>query len=207
MKQLLIFPYSGTGLEALDCLGDRWDCVGFVSDDLTIIGQKMYGITVYSRDVIKKYSKASILAVNGSPSSFRKREEIINSLQISRERFATVIHPSSNISTSAKIGINVLIMAGAVITFNANIGNHVVVLPNTVIHHDSQIGDYTLIAGNATIAGNVIVGKNCYIGASSSIKNEIHVADYTLVGMGANVISSNYQPDVLVGNPAKPLSS
>ncbi len=95
-------------------------------------------------------------------------------------------------------------MAGVVITANANIGNHVVVLPNTVIHHDAVIKDFTLIAANCTLAGSVVIAANCYIGASSSIKNGVSLNERTLVGIGANVILTAEEPEiVLVGNPAK----
>jgi len=204
MKDLLIFPYSGTAIEALDCLGDKWRCIGFMSDDPNIIGRKVYGIEVYDRSALAKFASAKVLAVHGSPSSYLKRSEILSSLDISHNRFATVIHPKASIGNYVQLGHNVLIMAGVVLTSNAIVNNHVIILPNSVIHHDSVIGELTLIAANVTIAGNVSVGSNCYIGASSSIKNNVSLGPKILVGMGANVISSYGEKITLIGNPAKP---
>ncbi len=205
MEDLLIFPYSGTAIEALDCLGGQWNCVGFISDDENVVGKEFFEVKVYSRQALNDFPGAKVLAVHGSPSSFLKRQNILESLEVSHDRLATVIHPNASVSKRAKVGKNVLIMAGVVITSNATVGNHIVILPNTVIHHDSTVGDLTLIGANATIAGNVTVGKNCYIGAASSIKNGISLGENVLVGIGANVISNFSNGQKIIGNPAKPL--
>jgi sugar O-acyltransferase (sialic acid O-acetyltransferase NeuD family) len=203
MEEIIIFPYSGTAIEALDCLNDNQKCIGFVSDDDNVIGKSFFGIEVYSRTIFDKHPNARVLAVNGSPTSYLKRKEIIDSLKIEKERFCSIIHPKANVSKNATIGYNVLIMGGVVITANANIGNNICILPNSVVHHGSSIGDYTLIAANATICGDVVVEENCYIGAASSIKNGLSIGQNTLVGIGANVVNTIESGKKVVGNPAK----
>jgi sugar O-acyltransferase (sialic acid O-acetyltransferase NeuD family) len=203
MEDIIIFPYSGTAIEALDCLNGNQRCVGFISDDENLIGKSFFGIEVYSREILIKLTKAKVLAVNGSPTSYLKRKEIIDSLKIEKKRFCNLIHPKASVSKNATIGYNVLIMAGVVITANAIIGNHICILPNTVIHHDSVINNYTLIAANNTICGNVLIGENCYIGAASSIKNGITVGTKTIVGIGSNIVKSVGENAIIKGNPAK----
>lgn len=202
MEDLLIFPYSGTAIEALDCLNDEWNCIGFISDDTCFIGKKFFGIEVFGRKALKDFPNAYVLTVHGSPTSYLKRQEIINSLLIDSSRFATVIHKKATVSTYAQIGVNVLIMAGTVITANAVIGNHVIILPNSVIHHDSVVGDFTLIAASVTVAGNVTIRNNCYLGAASSYKNGITIGKDSMIGIGTNVIKSFPEKSKLVGNPA-----
>jgi len=204
MEDLLLFPFSGTAMEALDCLGTEWNPAGFISDDAALQGTTAFGIPVYDRSAFERFAAAKVLAVHGSPSSYRRREAIIGGLGLPPERFATVVHPRASVGTGVKLGRNVLIMAGVVITANAAIGDHVIILPNSVVHHDSQVGDLTLVAANVTVAGNVRIGKNCYIGAASSLKNGISLGDRGLVGMAANVVASWPEDVVLVGNPAKP---
>jgi sugar O-acyltransferase (sialic acid O-acetyltransferase NeuD family) len=205
MQKLLIFPYSGTGIEALDCLGDEWDCIGFITDDESQIGKELFNIKVYSRKALEDFPEAMILAVNGSPTSYLNRQKVIKALNIPSNRFARVIHKNASVSKLASIGYNVLIMAGAVITANAEIANHVIILPNSVVHHDSIIEEYTLVAGNVIVAGNVTIGRNCYLGAGSSIKNGISIHPNSLIGIGANVIQTTSESCVLIGNPAKVL--
>lgn len=203
MEKLIIFPFNGNGLEALDCIQGQYELVGFVDDITEKQGKTKYGFEVFNRDILEKYKEAKILAVPGSPQSFKFRQESINSLHISWNRYATVIHPNASVSPFAYIGKNVLIMAGVVITSNAIISNHVCILPNSVIHHDTIIGDWTFIGSNVLIAGNVSVGENCYIASGSNIINGITIGNSSLIGMGTNLLKSIPSNSKYVGNPAK----
>lgn len=205
MKDLLIFPFSGTGLEALDCLGNEYNCIGFVTDDQKLIGTEKFGIPILGRNAFSDFPNAQVIAVPGSPVSFLHRVDIIENLNVDKERLATIIHPKASVSSNANIGKNVLIMAGVVITSNAIIKDNVCILPNSVIHHDSIIGAYTLISSNATIAGNVEIGDNCYIGAASSIINGITIGEKSLIGIGSNVIRACSPSSKIAGNPSKNL--
>jgi sugar O-acyltransferase (sialic acid O-acetyltransferase NeuD family) len=184
---LLIFPRNGNGVEALDCLGDVWRLAGFVDDTPEKQGVDAHGHRVFGRAV----------------TSYRSRRSVVESLGLNADRFARVIHPAARVSSLARIGHNVLIMAGAVITSNAVIGNHVCILPNTVIHHDVMIGDWTLIGSNVTIAGHTTVGENCYIGSGTSVMNGLRLGDRCLVGLGSNIIRSVAAEAKVVGNPSR----
>lgn len=201
MDQLFIFPFNGNGLEALSSVKDKFKFLGFIDDNEEKIGLNKMGFKVFNREILKKYPQAKILAVPGSPSSYKLRDQIISGINKDIIKFPKVINQNAYISPLAKIGYNVLIMTGVVITANAIIGNHVCILPNTVIHHDSSIGDYSLIGSNVTIAGNSSIGKKCYIGSCSSIINNIVVEDSCLIGMGTNVIKSVSEKSIIVGNP------
>ena len=206
MKKILIFPCNGNGIEALSCMPDDVEVIGFVDDTKEKQGTVVFGVKVYSREAFALFPDAMVIGVPGSPTSFMKRAEVIQSLGISQDRFATVIHPRATVSKFAVIGSNVLIMAGAVLTANCTIGDHVCILPNTVIHHDSEIGEYTLIGSNVTVAGFVRIGANCYIGSGSSVINGIYIGQRVLIGMGSNVIRSVDSDLRMVGNPARLLS-
>jgi sugar O-acyltransferase (sialic acid O-acetyltransferase NeuD family) len=203
MENLLIFPFNGNGLEALDCVKNQFKFIGFIDDAKEKQGEHSLGFRVFGRDMLLQFPKAKMIAVPGSPSSYAMRSKIIAKLNINHDRFATLIHPTASVSPFAKIGYNTLIMAGVVITANSVIGNHVCVLPNTVIHHDSNIGDYSLIGSNVTVAGNTTVGSYCYIGSGTSIINGITIGNNSLVGIGSNVIKSTPAASKIAGNPAK----
>jgi sugar O-acyltransferase (sialic acid O-acetyltransferase NeuD family) len=202
-QKLLLFPCNGNAVEAVDCLGPEYECIGFMDDDPGKLGYHPSGLTVYSRDALGRYPEALVLAVPGSPTSYRNRPEIISGLGVPETRFARVIHPSAHIGAHAIVGYNTLLMAGVVVTSNARLGNHVCVLPNSVVHHDSVVGDYTLIGSNVTVAGRVSLGRNCYIGSGASIIQGIEVGDGSLIGMGSNVIRPVPPFTKVVGNPAR----
>lgn len=204
-KKLVIFPFNGNGIEALDCIRfEKYDFLGFIDDDLRKNSSEH---KIFSRDILKIDDDLYILAVPGSPNSFLERKHIIASLSIRGEnRFITAIHPRATIGRNVQIGINCLVMAGAVLTSNSKLGDHVCILPNSVIHHDSKIGDYSLIGSNVTIAGQTTIGNNCYIGSGTNIINGINVGDRSLVGLGSNILKDVEEGSKMVGNPARDLN-
>ncbi len=205
MTRLLIFPYNGNAIEALDCLGEAYEFIGFIDDAPQKHGTNQYGHAVWNRMALREFPDARVLAVPGSPDSYLARKQAIDGLGIDDKRFASVIHPAARISRLATIGTNVLIMAGVVVTSNAVIGDHVCMLPNSVIHHDVIVGAWSLIGSNVTIAGHSFIGENCYIGSGSSIMNGLRVERNALVGLGSNVIRSVAAGTKVAGNPARPI--
>lgn len=203
-SKLFIFPFNGNGIEALDCIDDeKFEVVGFVDDDTSKTSEDYF---IYSRTVLEKYKEAFVLAVPGSPTTYQYRAEIINSLELSEDRYISAIHPSASLGKNVKVGYNCLIQAGVVLTSNAVIGNHVCILPNSVIHHDAVIKDYSLIGSNVVIAGGSIIGRSCYIGSGSNIINGISIGANALVGLGSNIIASVEKDAKMVGNPARNLN-
>ncbi|HEY8933800.1 MAG TPA: NeuD/PglB/VioB family sugar acetyltransferase [Cyclobacteriaceae bacterium] len=204
MKQkLLLFPCNGNAIEALDCIGDQFEVIGFIDDDSSKIGQEVCGFKVFSRKAFNDFAYAKVLAVPGGPLSFMNRANIIEGLQLPSERFVQVIHKHASVSKRAQLGFNVLIMAGVVITSNAKIGNHVCILPNTVIHHDSVIQNYSLLGAGVVIAGNVTIEENCYIGSGSSVINNVTLGKGAMIGLGTNVIRDINPRTKNIGNPSR----
>jgi sugar O-acyltransferase (sialic acid O-acetyltransferase NeuD family) len=205
-RPLLIFPCNGNGLEALDCIGSDYRPIGFIDDSPDKLGTECYGLTVFAREALDRFPDAAVLAVPGSPSSFRERKRVVESLGVPVSRLARVVHPSARISPLASVGVNLLVMAGVVITSNAVIGDHVCLLPNTVVHHDAFVGDWTLVGSNVTIAGQATVGCNCYVGSGTCVMNGVTINDGALVGLGTNVIRDVPAAVTVVGNPARILN-
>jgi sugar O-acyltransferase (sialic acid O-acetyltransferase NeuD family) len=206
VEQLLIFPFNGNALEAMDCIEGQYELIGFIDDTKEKQGQTKWGHRVFDRTALDKYKDAKVLAVPGSPTSYTKRAEHIASLGIGKERLATVVHPKASIGKNVRLGKNCLIMAGVVITSNATIADHVCILPNTVIHHDAVIGEYTLIGCNVAIAGGTKIERNCYIGSGTNMMNSIVIGEGTLVGLGSNVLKSIPANSKVAGNPAKEIT-
>lgn len=204
-RPLLLFPFNGNAREALACAGEDYDVVGFIDDNPAHVGGTFGGCPVLSRAALDEYPEALVLAVPGSPRTFRERRAVIEGLGIAAHRFARVVHPKATVAPWASVGRNVLIMAGVVITSDAVIGDHVCILPNTVVHHDVHIGAWTLVGSNVTVAGGVRIGSGAYVGSGTSVRDGITIGDGTLVGLGSTVLRNVEAHVVIAGVPARVL--
>ena len=210
MEKLLLFPFNGnareavTVIEAINEVEPQWDILGFIDDDLDKMGQTSGGVTVLGgRDLFSRYDDTLVLAVPGRPENFMQRRDIIQSLGLSPQRFATILHPAASQGYDSILGYNTLVMHNVVLTANVRVGNHVVLLPNTVIAHDVNVADYTMVGSNVTISGSVILEENCYIGSGARLIQEVRIGYQALVGMGSVVLHDVGSSTVVAGNPAR----
>ena len=204
MPQLLLFPCNGNAVEALDALDAGWDVLGFVDDALAKQGTLCHGLTVYSRAAFARWPEAQVLAVPGSPQSYRARRAAIEGLGCGA-RWAQLIHPAACVSHHARLGRNVLLMAGVVVCAGAVVGEHVCILPNSVIHHDARIGDFSLVGSNVSVAGGARVGENCYLASGSSVIDGAEIGDFALVGLASTVLRGVAPNARVAGSPARVL--
>ncbi len=194
-------------MEAVDALGQTYRFLSFIDDRPGSPSAPPLSLPVTSRRALQDHPQARVLAVPGSPATYRGRRALIEGLGVPFERWATVVHPSASVSGRARVGRNVLIMAGAVVTSNAVIGDHVCVLPNAVIHHDVVVGDWSLVGSGVVLAGGVVVEPNVYLGSQSSVKPRVRIGEQSLVGMGSTVLNDVPPLSVVAGCPARPLRS
>lgn len=210
MKNILLFPFGGNSRDALlsifsiNKINIEWNILGFFDDDPDTWGKSCCGIKVLGGlETLEKHPEAQVLAVQGNPHNYLRRENVIEKLGIKENSYATIIHPSATVAPDADIGFNVLLMSNVVICTGVKIGNHCFCLPNTVIAHDTVICNYCCFGSNITVSGNVNIDSGCYIGSGSRIKNHLHIGKNVMVGQGSNVVSNVEEGMVVVGNPAK----
>lgn len=213
MNDLLLFPCSGNAKEAvgvvhaINQIKPTWRILGFVDDDpgkagLVTCGYKVLG----GRSILASFPDAFVMALNGRPETCRERLQIIADLNIERERFCSLIHPSATIGPECTLGANCLIQAGVRLTANVRLADHVIILPNTVVSHDTLIGRGSMIGSNVSISGSVVIGEESYIGSGSKIIQEIEIGDRTMIGLGTVLLKNTSPGRTYVGNPARELN-
>ena len=211
-KKIIILGTGGNSIDILDTIADInaqaakvvYQCLGFLDDNNLLWGKMLYGVKVLG-PLMSASKLKDCYFVNGigSSSNFWRKETILTKMDVSLDRFATIVHPSASVSKMTQIGAGTVIFQNVTITSNVKIGEHVIILPNSVISHDDIVGDYTCITGGVCISGGVQIGKLCYLGTNSSIIGNIEIGDYCLVGMGSVVLGHIPRNCMVVGNPAR----
>ena len=211
-KKLIIFGIGGTCVDILDAINcinrDQkklvYECVGFLDDNQTSWGEKIYGVMVLgSLELAPKYSDCFFVNGIGSSKNFWRKEEIISKAKVPRDAFETIIHPTASVSKMSKLGRGSVILQNVTISSDVEIGNHVIILPNSVINHHDIIKDFTIVASGVCMSGGVTVGESCYLGTNSSVIGNVTIEKLCLVGMGSTVIGDIPENSVVVGSPAK----
>lgn len=117
--------------------------------------------------------------------------------------FATAIHPSAVVSSSAKIGEGTVVMAGVVINADAIIGKHCIVNTGASVDHECVIGDYCHIAPGVHISGDTHVGESSWIGVGSCVIQGLKIGKNCMIGAGSVVVRDIPDNVIAFGNPCK----
>jgi acetyltransferase EpsM len=117
--------------------------------------------------------------------------------------FYTAVHPKAIVSHYATIDVGCVIMAGAVLNVESDIGKHCIINTGAVVEHDCLIADYVHLSPNVSLAGNVSVGEGSHIGIGASVIQGIKIGEWSVIGAGAVIIEDVPDYAVVVGNPGK----
>ena len=209
MKKVVVVGAGGFGREVIEIFKDenkirkKWDILGFVDDDLAIHGERINGFPVIGGVdwLIENNTKeiGCVIAI-GNP---KAKKIIADKLENNKINFINAIHPSAVMSEYVKLGKDVIICAGVILTVNIRIGNHVIININSTIGHDAIIKDYCSIMPTVNISGNNHLHKGVYVGTGATVIHQVSVGMWTTLGAGATVVNDIPENVVAVGVPAK----
>jgi sugar O-acyltransferase (sialic acid O-acetyltransferase NeuD family) len=117
--------------------------------------------------------------------------------------FASIIHPSSSIDRSCKLGEGIVVLPGCILDMNVEISDNVLLNTGCVISHDSTIKAHSFLSPRVAVAGFVEIGEGCIIGINTTIIDNIQINDFVQTGGGTVVIKNLIERGLYVGNPAR----
>ncbi len=115
----------------------------------------------------------------------------------------SIVSPLSTVIEQDKIGRGTIVMHGAIVNANTEIGENCIINSGAIVEHDCKVDSHSHIAPGAILNGNVRIGRGVLIGSGAVVMPGIKIADYAIVGAGAVVTHNIYKPGVYVGLPAK----
>lgn len=182
MKKLLIYgsrEFAGVIKDlALAC---NYECAGFI-DDYTrggeIIGD--YG------HVCNNFKPGSYeIAIAVGYKDLDARWAVYQKVSEDGYKVPAIVHPRAYVRDISCIGPGSIIMAGAIVDFNAKVGQLCVLWPGVVVNHDSRIGNNTFLSPNSTVCGCAEVQGKSFIGAGSVIVDHVTVPEGSFVKAGS----------------------
>lgn len=212
MKKLVILGGRGIGMIAASVAQDLgyYEVLGFLNDVVpvgeTVGVYRKHKVIGTSKDVEKYLKDEEVYFFIGYIGMQSEKEvfEKISKLNIPRERFATLIHPTAIIPRGyCKIGFGVLIAPLAQLSPDTTIEDNCILLANSFVGHDSTMKRFSHITANAVVGGNVILGKGSHVGTNATIRENVDIGDFAIIGSGSVVLNDIPANSIYVGNPAK----
>ena len=204
MKGNLIIGAGGHGkviADLMQCQGIA--VIGFLDDDLSLIGQQVLGLPVLGKTDQWIDFEPTGLVVGVGDNTIRRK--IVDRLlqHDAALPWVTLVHPNAVVAASVRLGVGTVVMAGAIINADTVVGDHAIVNTGATIDHDCEIGSFVHIAPGTNLAGGVTVGEGTLIGISACVIPLKKIGRETVVGAGAVVIDDIPDNVVAKGNPAR----
>lgn len=118
------------------------------------------------------------------------KRKVVGLLQDRGGEFTSVVHPTTTIVRTAKMGEGVVLCPQTMLMPDSTIGRFVTILNFSGVGHDSVVGEFTTFSSLCDVTGNVTIGADVFVGAGARILPGVSVGEGALIGAGATVVRS-----------------
>lgn len=207
---LLVFGASGHAKVIMDIVekGHAYE-IGYVADDKTTLkGGSIYGYSIVGgrQELLDGAGLLCGMHTVVAIGDNRIRADIAEWLCANGAVLSqALVHPFVQAARGVTIGDGSVVMAGAIINSDAQIGKNVIVNTGALIDHDCRIGNAVHVAPGVTLCGGITVGEGSLIGAGTVIHPNVCVGRNVIIGAGATVLGDVQDNLRVAGTPAKPI--
>lgn len=113
-------------------------------------------------------------------------------------KLVSFIHSKADVSQTASIGNNCIILRNVTIGPFANIRNNICIYSNATVAHHTEVMDNVWITSGTTIGGNTKIGNNCFLGINATIGHNIKIGKDNFIGAGAIVTKNTEDESVYI---------
>lgn len=204
-KVLAIYGSGGLGREVYEialrrnAVSSLWKKIVFIND-FEEEGPFFSSHLLHFETVSKERESYECAIAVGEPSA---REVLFQKVSAAGITFATLIDPTSLISSRSIIGEGTIVCEFSSIHHGVRLGKNCLIQPYVDIGHDIIVGNHCVFSSHAAPGGNSVFGDRVYIGMQASLKEKLHIGSDVTVAMGAAVFRDVLDNSVVVGNPAR----
>ncbi|MDD5585788.1 MAG: NeuD/PglB/VioB family sugar acetyltransferase [Alphaproteobacteria bacterium] len=201
-KTIVIVGGGGLGREAYDyAIAAGLKVRGFLDDtkdeheDPTLSDAPVLGpIDGYE----KQSGEGCVIAV-GEPID---RAIVSERLRKRGASFASVIHPSAVVSSSARIEAGCIVAPLCYIGPRSALGFGSLVNVQACVGHDVKLGAYSVLSPHAAVNGWSVVGEGVFVGSGAVVLPRMQVGAHARISAGAVVMADVPEGAGAFGNPA-----
>lgn len=207
MKRYVIVGGGGFGREVISWIRQivagegQGDVVGVLDSNPACLDGFNYGVPYLGTPQEYQHSEdvELVLAV-GSPAT---KCALVEQLRTRGGKFATIIHPSSVIAATARLGKGVIVCPQSLVSADAQVGDFVTINACSSVGHDACVGQYGTLSAHVDIMGFATLGDACFLGSGARVMPKVTVGTRCTVGAGA--IAMRRLPDgmTLYTSPSK----
>lgn len=172
MTNILIVGATGFGREVYCWAKDTFDkneynIKGFISKDNNDLEGFNIDIPILGDEFTYEIEENDrfILALG----NIDIKKKVVNALKDRGAKFISLIHPTSIITPTAKIGEGVVICPYCIISDNAIISDFVMMNLYASVGHDSVVGKWSVFAPYSTVNGFVTIEEEVYLATHSCV--------------------------------------
>ena len=194
----------GAGCQGRVCM-DIADCNGWKFDwvvDDHAKSEQVHGVPVIEREHFPKKIRGIFKFVVAVGDNALRQQFSTQMVQLGGTPI-NLVHPFSQFSCRASIGIGLVSMPGVVMNTDISIGDYCVLNTSCSIDHDCILEDFVNISPGVHLAGNVHVGEGTFLGTGCIVNPNIKIGTNCVVGSGAVVTTDIPDFSVAYGVPAR----
>lgn len=191
MKKIILIGAGGHAAELRDYIDhyneicsemDRMNVVGFLDDDETIY--RHYEFVEPYLGAIQNHEIQEDVLYLLAIANLKYRRKIAEKLQNLGAIITGFIHPTCQISPSAKIHPTTVLSHRVSVGPKVKIGAFNVINSRCTIGHDTLIGDYNFISPMVALSGKTIIGEENLIGTHAVTIPSVEIGSNNIIGAG-----------------------
>lgn len=204
-KKIIIFGTSKVAdivyASIKDDLGSGLEPVAFTVDGEYLRRTEKFGLPVVAfEEVEQKYepSRYDMFIAMGYHKMNTVRADKCRQAEEKGYSLASFIHSKADLSSTASVGKNALLLNGVSIGPFTIIGDNVSIYSGAVVSHHAAVGNNAWITSGTVIGGNTKVGANCFFGINSTVGHNIEIGENNFIGANATVTKNTEADSVYI---------
>lgn len=159
------------------------DVVGFLDTSADVIDQARYRVDYLgSVEDFKPQGQDRLVMAIGDPVA---KEATAGFLRTRGGQFATIVHPTALLASTASIGEGCVICPHALVSADANVGALVAINTMSSVGHDVQLGDFGTLSSHVDLMGGAVIGDLVFFGSGARVLPKVKVGSGAKIGAGA----------------------